>query len=89
MRKMDDIIGNLFEFAPDFFASLRAQFDCFAGAALQDAKDSPVGLQIDLLGPVEARVHGRPVALGGQRPRALFAVLALMGGRVVEFPVLS
>ena len=25
----------------------------------------------------------RPVALGGQRPRALFAVLALMGGRVV------
>ena len=49
MRKMDDIIGNLFEFAPDFFASLRAQFDCFAGAALQDAKDSPVGLQIDFV----------------------------------------
>jgi DNA-binding SARP family transcriptional activator len=24
------------------------------------------------------------VALGGQRPRALFAVLALMGGRVVS-----
>ena len=46
--------------------------------------DSSVGLQIDLLGPVEARVHGRPVALGGQRPRALFAVLALMGGRVVS-----
>ena len=40
-------------------------------------------LQIELLGPVEARVDGRPVALGGQRPRALFAVLALMGGRVV------
>ena len=28
-------------------------------------------------------MDGRPVALGGQRPRALFAVLALMGGRVV------
>jgi DNA-binding SARP family transcriptional activator len=45
--------------------------------------DSSGGLQIDLLGPVEARVDGRPVALGGQRPRALFAVLALMAGRVV------
>jgi DNA-binding SARP family transcriptional activator/DNA-binding CsgD family transcriptional regulator/tetratricopeptide (TPR) repeat protein len=45
--------------------------------------DSSAGLQIELLGPVEARVDGRPVALGGQRPRALFAVLALMGGRVV------
>ena len=45
--------------------------------------DSSGGLQIELLGPVEARVDGRPVALGGQRPRALFAVLALMGGRVV------
>ncbi len=40
-------------------------------------------LQIELLGPVDAHVDGRPVALGGQRPRALFAVLALMGGRVV------
>src|SRR5918992_2027035 len=41
------------------------------------------GLQIELLGPVEARVDSRAVTLGGQRPRALFAVLALMGGRVV------
>jgi predicted ATPase/DNA-binding SARP family transcriptional activator len=45
--------------------------------------DSSGGLRIELLGPVEAWVDGRPVALGGQRPRALFAVLALMGGRVV------
>jgi predicted ATPase/DNA-binding SARP family transcriptional activator len=45
--------------------------------------DSSVGLQIELLGPVEARVDGRAVALGGQRPRALLAVLALRGGRVV------
>jgi predicted ATPase/DNA-binding SARP family transcriptional activator len=48
------------------------------------ADSSGGGLQIELLGPVEARVDGRPVALGGQRPRALFAVLALMGGRVVS-----
>jgi predicted ATPase/DNA-binding SARP family transcriptional activator len=40
-------------------------------------------LQIELLGPVEAWVDGRPVALGGGRPRALLAVLALMAGRVV------
>jgi predicted ATPase/DNA-binding SARP family transcriptional activator len=45
--------------------------------------DSSDGLRIELLGPVEARVDGRAVVLGGQRPRALFAVLALMGGRVV------
>jgi predicted ATPase/DNA-binding SARP family transcriptional activator len=45
--------------------------------------DSSGGLMIELLGPVEAWVDGRAVALGGQRPRALFAVLALMGGRVV------
>jgi predicted ATPase/DNA-binding SARP family transcriptional activator len=45
--------------------------------------DSSGGLRIELLGPVEAWVDGRPVALGGQRPRALFALLALMGGRVV------
>jgi len=45
--------------------------------------DGSDGFRIGLLGPVEAWVDGRPVALGGQRPRALFAVLALMGGRVV------
>jgi predicted ATPase/DNA-binding SARP family transcriptional activator len=45
--------------------------------------DSCGGLQIELLGPVEAWMDGKPVALGGQRPRALFALLALMGGRVV------
>jgi predicted ATPase/DNA-binding SARP family transcriptional activator len=46
--------------------------------------DSSGELRIDLLGPVEAWVDGRPVALGGQRPRTLFAVLALMRGRVVS-----
>src|SRR4051812_50226330 len=45
--------------------------------------DNSGGLQIELLGPVEARVDGRAVALGGPRPRALFALLAMMGGRVV------
>ncbi len=40
-------------------------------------------LRIELLGPVEAWVDDRPVALGGQRPRALLALLALTGGRVV------
>jgi DNA-binding SARP family transcriptional activator len=45
--------------------------------------DSSGGLRIELLGPVEAWVDGKPVALGGQRPRALFALLALTGSRVV------
>ena len=41
------------------------------------------GLRIEVLGPVEAWVNGRQVALGGQRPRALLAALALMRGRVM------
>jgi DNA-binding SARP family transcriptional activator len=45
--------------------------------------DSSSGFRIGLLGPVEAWVDGRAAALGGQRPRALLAVLALMDGRVV------
>src|SRR5690348_1355285 len=45
--------------------------------------DSSTGFRIELLGPVEARVDGRAVALGGQRPRALFALLALMAGHIV------
>src|SRR4051812_42587092 len=45
--------------------------------------DSSNGFRIELLGPVEARVDGRAVALGGQRPRALLAVLALMARHVV------
>ena len=45
--------------------------------------DSAGGLRVEVLGPVEAWVDGKQVALGGQRPRALLAVLALMRGRVV------
>jgi predicted ATPase/DNA-binding SARP family transcriptional activator len=46
--------------------------------------DSAGGFRVEVLGPVEAWVDTRRVALGGQRPRALLAVLALMGGRVVS-----
>jgi hypothetical protein len=46
--------------------------------------DSNGGFRVELLGPVEAWVDGRQVALGGQRPRALLAVLALRRGRVVS-----
>jgi predicted ATPase/DNA-binding SARP family transcriptional activator len=45
--------------------------------------DSSDGFRIELLGPVEAWVDGRAVALGGRRSRALFALLAVMAGRVV------
>jgi predicted ATPase/DNA-binding SARP family transcriptional activator len=37
-------------------------------------------LQLRLLGPLEALVDGAPAAIGGQRPRALLAVLALSAG---------
>jgi len=46
--------------------------------------DSDVGFRVEVLGPVEAWVDGRQVALGGQRPRALLAMLALMRGHVVS-----
>ena len=46
--------------------------------------DSDGGLRVEVLGPVEALVDGKEVALGGQRPRALLAVLALMRGHVVS-----
>jgi predicted ATPase/DNA-binding SARP family transcriptional activator len=46
--------------------------------------DSDGGLRVEVLGPVEALVDGKQVALGGQRPRALLAVLALMRGHVVS-----
>ena len=45
---------------------------------------SESGFRVDVLGPVEASVDGWRVALGGQRPRTLLAVLALMRGHVVS-----
>jgi DNA-binding SARP family transcriptional activator len=36
-----------------------------------------------VLGPIELRVDGRPVAVGGPKPRALLALLLLNAGRVV------
>src|SRR6478735_4828040 len=41
-------------------------------------------LEVRLLGPIEVERGGEPVALGGQKPRILLAVLALEPGRVVS-----
>jgi predicted ATPase/DNA-binding SARP family transcriptional activator len=41
-------------------------------------------LEIRLLGPLEARIDEVPVGIGGQRPRALLAVLALSAGAGVS-----
>ena len=41
-------------------------------------------LELRLLGPLEALRGGSPLALGGQKPRALLAALALEAGRVVS-----
>ena len=41
-------------------------------------------LEVRLLGPIEVERGSGLVALGGQKPRALFAVLALEPGRVVS-----
>ena len=41
-------------------------------------------VELRLLGPIEAERDGAASALGGQKPRALLAVLALGPGRVVS-----
>ncbi|GGP43204.1 AfsR/SARP family transcriptional regulator [Saccharothrix coeruleofusca] len=41
-------------------------------------------MEFRVLGPVEARVSGRPVQLGGPKPRTLLAMLLLHAGRVVS-----
>lgn len=40
-------------------------------------------MEFAILGPIEARADGRPVALGGPKPRALLAMLLLEANRVV------
>ncbi|HEX4747559.1 MAG TPA: BTAD domain-containing putative transcriptional regulator, partial [Gaiellaceae bacterium] len=42
------------------------------------------GLEVRLLGPLEASRAGAPIALGGPKPRTLLTVLALEPGRVVS-----
>jgi DNA-binding SARP family transcriptional activator len=44
----------------------------------------PVTLEFRILGPLEAVVDGRPLALGGAKQRALLALLLLEAGRVVS-----
>src|SRR3954447_8444261 len=41
-------------------------------------------MEFGILGPLEARADGRPVALGGARPRAVFAALALHANQPVS-----
>ena len=41
-------------------------------------------LEFGILGPLEVRADGRPVQLGGARPRAVFAVLALHANQAVS-----
>ena len=42
-----------------------------------------MGLEYRLLGPLEALAEGRPLRIGGSRPRAVLAVLLLHAGHVV------
>ena len=45
---------------------------------------APPGIEIRLLGPIEARLNGRPVALGPPQQRAVLAMLALQVNRTVS-----
>jgi predicted ATPase/DNA-binding SARP family transcriptional activator len=44
---------------------------------------APTDLDIRLLGPIEARVDGALISLGGRRQQALLAILSLRPGRVI------
>ena len=39
MRKMDDILVNLFDFTPDLVTGLQVQLDSFTGVLLEDAEN--------------------------------------------------
>ena len=45
---------------------------------------APAPIDFRLLGPVEARDSGGPLALGGAKPRALLALLLLHAGRTIS-----
>ncbi len=47
------------------------------------------GIQLRVLGPLEARRAGRPVAVPGAKPRSLLTVLALNAGQVLPAPYLQ
>ena len=43
MRKMDDILVNLFDFTPDLVTGLQMQLDSFTGVLLKDAENGLSG----------------------------------------------
>jgi len=59
-----------------------------AAAAVEERQTAWMPVSYGVLGPLEALVDGRPARLGGQRPRAVLAVLLLRSGQVVPTPVL-
>jgi hypothetical protein len=46
---MDDTVGNLLNFAADFFSRIQVQLDSFARAALENAEDRRIRLQTDFI----------------------------------------
>ncbi len=43
MRKMDNILVNLFDFTPDLVTGLQMQLDSFTGVLLEDAENGLSG----------------------------------------------
>ena len=55
-----------------------------AGTPARHVGDAASTLDVRLLGPLELRVDGRPLALPGGKPKALLAVLLVSRNRVVS-----
>lgn len=53
-------------------------------SAVMDDDRSALAVRVDVLGPLALHVEGEPVDVPGHRRRALLALLALAGGRVVS-----
>jgi YVTN family beta-propeller protein len=54
------------------------------GSTIQSSGVNKVSVKFRILGPLEVRVNGRAVAIGGPRLRALLALLLLEANRVVS-----
>src|SRR5438128_560077 len=54
------------------------------GQAAEAVLEEPQRLEFGILGPLDVSADGRPLALGGQKQRAVLAVLLLDAGRVVS-----
>src|SRR5918995_1980077 len=68
----------------DALARLRRSCGAVTVVAGEAREREPLGVDFRILGPVEVRAQGRPIAVAGGRQRALLALLLLRAGEPVS-----